>query len=279
MTLQHFQNQSCTFPLSGDDAITFSMLLYILGRPCDHIFTDRRDVVICQFAANHPVYIWCRNAFDSDAVTAIARCLLVHFSPERGFCYRMSYALLDRLKRDSPEFKTVQIETDMLSYALRTLNPVEKPCPGRMALATPDQIDPLAPLLQSAEMEMAGQNLPLNTCRTILAQLIWERNQFLWLNESNEPVSTAVCYTSAPYAIINRVYTPPAHRRQGFALHLVHAISAQLLAKKLTPVLHTDAHDTASNACYQKIGYRRVGSLCVVSARPQVKCPEKNART
>ena len=74
------------------------------------------------------------------------------------------------------------------------------------------------------------------------------------------PVAQAV-YTPiiAGTTRIIGVYTPPEHRRNGYAAGLTWAISHQALADGAERVvLHTDLSNPTSNAIYQRLGYRPV---------------------
>lgn len=82
---------------------------------------------------------------------------------------------------------------------------------------------------------------------------IWERDGF--------PVSMSGHGSRTPNGIrVSAVYTPVAHRRNGYATALVAAQSAWLLAQGFQfCFLHTDLGNPTSNAIYRRIGYRQVG--------------------
>ncbi|RZA06769.1 MAG: GNAT family N-acetyltransferase [Proteobacteria bacterium] len=85
------------------------------------------------------------------------------------------------------------------------------------------------------------------------------RSLYLW-EAKGEPVAmTALARPTARGISVNSVYTPPAHRKRGFATALVAAVSAEGLARgKKFCVLYTDLQNPTSNAIYQKVGYRLV---------------------
>lgn len=72
-----------------------------------------------------------------------------------------------------------------------------------------------------------------------------------------EPVSMAGFSGPTPNGIrVNAVYTPPAHRRKGYATACVAELSQMLLDKGHTLCfLYTDLSNSTSNSIYQKIGY------------------------
>ena len=50
-------------------------------------------------------------------------------------------------------------------------------------------------------------------------------------------------------------------RGQGYAAGLVRALSRQLLARGVTPMLYADCRNPSSNRLYQKLGYQAVGEI------------------
>ena len=79
----------------------------------------------------------------------------------------------------------------------------------------------------------------------------------------------------AGVARIAPVYTPPEHRRHGYAAAVTAAASADALARDAERVvLYTDLADPPPNAIYQRIGFRPIGERRVVhfSDDPRVTC-------
>lgn len=82
---------------------------------------------------------------------------------------------------------------------------------------------------------------------------------YLWEVEG-VPVAMAALARPTRHGIsVNAVYTPPEHRRRGYASALVAAVSGEGLERGYAfCVLYTDLSNPTSNAIYQKIGYRPV---------------------
>jgi uncharacterized protein len=79
----------------------------------------------------------------------------------------------------------------------------------------------------------------------------------LW--EDRHIVSLAAFGNPTPNGIrIGPVYTPPAHRRRGYASALVAGLSERLLAERRFCFLFTDLANPTANRIYEQIGYRRV---------------------
>ncbi|MGI2902976.1 GNAT family N-acetyltransferase [Tolypothrix sp. VBCCA 56010] len=84
---------------------------------------------------------------------------------------------------------------------------------------------------------------------------------YLWEDET--PVSMACHVGITPNgAAISVVYTPPEHRRKGYASSCVAALSQILLSRgHKYCFLFTDLANPTSNHIYQAIGYQSVGDL------------------
>jgi len=82
---------------------------------------------------------------------------------------------------------------------------------------------------------------------------------WLWLVEGDVPVCVVGRNPAAAnVSRIGPVYTPPEHRRRGYAEILAHAVSEDVLSRGLGAVLFTDQANPTSNALYQRLGYRAV---------------------
>jgi len=84
----------------------------------------------------------------------------------------------------------------------------------------------------------------------------------LWLwEDGGVPVSLAGFSGPTPTGIrVGPVYTPPTHRRRGYATTLVADLSQWLLGQGYRSCfLYTDLSNPTSNHIYEAIGYRRVG--------------------
>jgi predicted GNAT family acetyltransferase len=83
----------------------------------------------------------------------------------------------------------------------------------------------------------------------------------LWVWERDDHVVAMAGYVGrTPNGIrVGPVYTPPEHRRRGYATSLVADLSRWLLEQgNRSCYLFTDLANPTSNAIYARIGYRRI---------------------
>jgi hypothetical protein len=89
----------------------------------------------------------------------------------------------------------------------------------------------------------------------------------LW--EDRSPVSLAAFGNPTRNGIrIGPVYTPPEHRRRGYASALVAELSERLLAERRFCFLFTDLANPTANRIYEQIGYRRVCEAAEIVFEP-----------
>lgn len=86
----------------------------------------------------------------------------------------------------------------------------------------------------------------------------------LWV-DGDRPVSMA--NASRPHGGVSRislVYTPPEFRGRGYGAACVAEVSRRQKAKGHRCLLYTDLDSPASTSLYQTVGYRQIGTSCVL---------------
>ena len=89
----------------------------------------------------------------------------------------------------------------------------------------------------------------------------------MWLWE-HDGESVSMAYASPPAGGVSRVswvYTPPQHRRHGYASAVVATVTQAQLDAGNRCMLYTDLSNSTSNAIYQAVGYRRVGDAVALA--------------
>jgi GNAT superfamily N-acetyltransferase len=96
------------------------------------------------------------------------------------------------------------------------------------------------------------------------------KSERMWIWEADgEPVSM-VGYHHAVFGVcrVGPVYTPPEHRRHGYAGALTSHVSAVILAQGNQACLYTDLANPTSNKIYHQAGYRPVADFVDVEFTP-----------
>lgn len=263
--IKHYVNSpvpALTGLLSEDDRIPFSVLVNILHVPCAHTVTDHENLIVCHSTRPYPVWVWCKDVQNAEIVAQISAYIQADFPTEQGYRWNMTYELFEALKKADPYFTPLTTEMGLLSYRMDELLPVTHPCDGFWDTAKAEETELLCKLWHDACLEMEGFDHPRDFCLAKVTSHLEKGTLFTWRNADGVLTAMVGRRDSPPFSKIGPVYTVPGHRRKGYAMNLVHAVSAGMLKDKLIPILYTDANYPASNACYQKIGYRQVGALC-----------------
>lgn len=168
-------------------------------------------------------------------------------------------AFIDQYKNthSAGSLRLTEIEGQHLLYALNELSiPSVK---GAMTIASPDDYILLLKWYREFGAD-TGVFMP-NPEGSIQAGL--GRNSYRFWVMDGEKVSLAghsalVDTPDGSIARIGPVYTPPLHRRNGYAGMLTAMLSQELLQLGAKVMLYTDALNPTSNSIYQKIGFELI---------------------
>lgn len=140
-------------------------------------------------------------------------------------------------------------------YALHQVSPVQS-IPGGMRKAEPGDISLLQQWITAFSAEAIPHDPPPPP--EWAEQRVARGEIAIW--EDGLPVSMALVTRPVSRSItVSGVYTPPDHRRKGYASALVAALSQQQLDRGYQFCsLFTNLANPTSNSIYQKIGYRPV---------------------
>jgi predicted GNAT family acetyltransferase len=135
-----------------------------------------------------------------------------------------------------------------------------RPVPGRMREATHADRALLVAWIGAFHAEALSATIDFNAAEKAADRWLASPARTLYLWDDGAPVSMAGVAGPTPHGIrIGAVYTPPAHRRRGYASALVAAVSQrQLDMGRSFCFLYTDLSNPTSNHIYQEIGYAPV---------------------
>ncbi len=127
--------------------------------------------------------------------------------------------------------------------------------PGRLRLARPEDTELVVEWGEGFARDAGTQ---FTVRRASVEGWIEAESLFVW--DDDGPRSIAVAHGRTPHGVrIGYVYTPPEHRRRGYAARCVAEVSQRMLDAGLDfCVLYTDRANPTSNAVYRRIGYRLI---------------------
>jgi GNAT superfamily N-acetyltransferase len=130
------------------------------------------------------------------------------------------------------------------------------PVGGALRLAGPDDRARLAQWIRDFAVDTG---MPLHESDEAIDHRLSGRRWWIW-EDAGEAVSSALASpVAAGVSRVGLVYTPPEHRRRGYAAACVAAIDDHILnVDRAVPILYTQLANPTSNAVYQRLGYEPV---------------------
>jgi uncharacterized protein len=153
--------------------------------------------------------------------------------------------------------KSVQTGIQMRLYELTQVIQPARP-PGFLDEAKEDKISLITDWIIAFQQEALNTKIGREDAVRQAERLVAERNLYFW--DNGGPVSMAASARPTRNGIsVNLVYTPPEHRRKGYASACVAALSQRLLeAGYKFCCLFTDLTNPTSNRIYMEVGYQPV---------------------
>lgn len=154
-----------------------------------------------------------------------------------------------------------KLSMDQLIYELTAVIPPDHPPNGRLRRATQEEIELIASWMLGFRLDALPNDPPGKDVDFAAAARarIETGSIHVWETDAGPVCMAAFARPTLNGVTINLVYTPPEHRKRGYASAMVAALSQVALDQgKKACFLYTDATNPTSNAIYQRIGYRLV---------------------
>jgi hypothetical protein len=144
-------------------------------------------------------------------------------------------------------------------FELRSVNPVPLP-EGLFRPAGADDLDLVISWAHAFHRGIFGDSEPDRT-EEYATEKVKNGSLYLWVDR--KPVSMAARTRPTPHGeSISYVYTPPEHRRKGYATAVVAELARKVLSEgKEFCSLYTDLANPTSNSIYMRIGFVPVADV------------------
>ncbi|WAH37160.1 GNAT family N-acetyltransferase [Alicyclobacillus dauci] len=144
----------------------------------------------------------------------------------------------------------------MRLYQLRSVDHPGR-TPGHLRLASESDTLLIARWYLEFDKEATNEQLSVADAERIAETKIGNRETFIWEDGGEAVTMVAKTRPTKQGIVLNAVYTPPVHRRRGYATGCVAAVSQRLLDEGYAFCsLFTDLTNPTSNSIYMKIGYK-----------------------
>ncbi len=256
------------FELLAQDRYTFAVLDRILRDCCDLIRTNHRDLIMCHSDRPYPVWVWTPDGC-TEATKEEAWELVNGLRPFTcGYRFNVKHELAEYFISKGGQ-ADMEICISMKLFAYDCPEPIHPDCPvdGGLHCCTADDLETVI-FMMTAFYADIGEEPPTETRIMEKARMyIDDHAFFFWKNGQGAAVACCAYRCNQGLASLGSVYTLPGFRRKHYAQHLVYRVTERIRSMGYTPMLYTDADYPASNACYEKIGYKLRGRLYTIAMR------------
>ena len=247
------------------DKYTFFVLRRIIGGKSELLLTDHERLIICFTGNPFPIWIWTPDDASEAEMEKAYQIASEHSLLNGEYRFNLKYDLAKFfIERAVVDGKTLSISINMFAYDCQ--NPVKptKIADGSIHQCNSEDIDELVDFMDLFHREIGIDQKDCDGYRIDAEAFINTGNMFLWKNEQGNNVASCKFTPDGNMASINLVLTRPEFRRKHYAENLVYQVTKLAMGAGYVPMLYTDADYTASNACYEKIGYVLRGKLCTI---------------
>lgn len=261
--------------LLENDKYTFAVLSKILNSSCRLTLTDHERLIICHSVHPYPVWIWTPDNISLEEKERAWRAVTEACPMTDGYRYNLKYDLADFfLAKAGEQGISAKIAVNMFAYDCPHPLAPKNAADGHLHLCTWDDLEEAAGIIKRFHEEIAADRFDDDGYLNKAKEFIKDSHLFFWKDNSNQTVANCSYMPNGDVASVSGVYTFPAYRRKHYAENLVYQVTRIVEGTGAMPMLYTDADYTASNACYEKIGYVLRGKLCTIEA--ETNCNTEN---
>ena len=255
------------FALLEQDKYTFYVLKHIISGnwECKLLLSDHERMILCFSDHPFPVWIWTPDDASEAEMEEVYLIAKENDLLDGEYKFNMKYSLagyfIDRAKKDGYEY---HIFLNLYAYDCPAPIKPESKVDGQIHRCQSADIDELVDMMDLFHSETGVDQKDSDGYLTDAKAFIDSGKMFFWKNKDGVNVASCKYDPTEDMASINLVFTRPEFRRKHFAEHLVYQVTMMAKEEGYTPMLYTNADYTASNSCYEKIGYVLQGKLCTI---------------
>lgn len=253
------------YKILENDKYTFFVLGRIMGGKCELLLTDHKRLIICFTKNPYPVWIWTPDDASEEDMDRAYQLAAEHCLLDGEHRFNLKYELANYfIKKAAEDNKKMSISLNMYAYDCPELRKPTVIADGSIHQCISDDLDELTDFLNLFHKETGIDQKDRDGYRLDAELHINAGNMYFWKDKYGNNVASCKYGPNGNMAGINLVFTRPAFRRKHYAENLVYQVSKLAMEAGYIPMLYTDADYTASNACYEKIGYVLKGKLCTI---------------
>lgn len=228
----------------------------------EKIVTDHERLTLCYTCPPYPGWVWLPQDASEGEMERAWALIAQELPPEAGYCVNVSDALAQYIVRAGEGRMRVHMRLN--AYGCREAVSPERMAQGDVYAVSSEMLDQAAAWAKALSEEENLDLRPLQAHTQEMAEFIGKKRLFMWKTPEGEPAAMCTVSENDGLGYIGHVYTPPMHRRHGYAASLMYRITRILLRQGKCPALYVNAENTPAIRCYKKIGYGPMGTVCTV---------------
>ena len=236
----------------------FALLFQITNGECK-IETDNDSYFMAQTKLGYPVWVWTKNNISKNIIYEVQEKMKLFLTESDKVKFTCKKEFYDVLKSENFKLLTDEYFEMGAYFCKKTTKPMK--ANGDFCLATKKDIDVLSDYYIWDNKEINHVDISKKDAIKHISELVENKIFYVWKDDNNKIVCTAVIKTNLQFARINHVYTPVEERCKGYAKNLIYVLTNKALDDGFIPVLYTDYNYPASNKAYKSVGYEDVGVL------------------
>ena len=257
------------FKILEQDKYTFYVLKHILSGnwECKLLLSDHDRMILCYSDHPFPIWIWTPDDLSDDEKEKVYQLVKKNSLLTCEYKFNMKYDLAEFfIKRAGKDGYKYQIFLNLFAYDCRNpIKPVSE-VDGDIYQCQTEDIEELVELMDMFHRETGVDQKDREGYLEDAKSFIDSGKMFFLKNSNGVNVACCKYDPTDDMASVNLVFTRPEYRRRHYAEHLVYQVTSMAMEEGYTPMLYTNADYTASNTCYEKIGYVLRGKICTIFA-------------
>ena len=252
---------------SIEERSSFALIYQIIKGENPSVVTDEENYFIARTREGLPTWIWTKEGISEEKIEEVKEVMENFLTDNEKDSFTCKKAFYDILKGNN--FKSLNSDYYEMGsyYCPSTIEP--RKSEGKVRLATSDDADILAKYNMWDLKEIENMDISYEESLKSIVDLIDKNIFYVWTDDNDKIVCTAVLKTNDKFARINHVYTPVEDRCKGYAKNLIYVLTQKAIDEGFTPVLYTDYNYPASNKAYKAVGYVDTGVLINFSCSKQ----------
>lgn len=224
------------------------------------IKSENGKVIIAQSSPQHPAWIWTDKDVEEQEYKELADGFYNLFKEQDSLEFVAKPEIAEFLANNYAKRKNItwKISMCMESYYCPNINfPMH--VSGSISKPSLEDVEIISEFFGGFIQDCFGISTTADKQFKAARSYILSDNFYVWKN-GNEIVSMAnIAHRSPRHGRINEVYTPPSHRKKGYAGALVSELSKIIYNENKIPMLYTDLSNPASNKAYKNVGFVECG--------------------